>query len=132
MVAYLVVLVLAFAFCAVSGSSIGFIFLPVPAAMLVGLLLWRWKWAVAAVVAAALAGSLAFFLTAPLRQFEGSTVRRGVVTEFSGCSSEILSDVPLDECDTAERRALAIAAGSAFLVGLGTGLAVRAAVRSRA
>jgi hypothetical protein len=131
MPSYTVAMVLAFAFCVVSGFSIGFIFLPVPAAMLIGLFLWRWKWAVAGLVSAALAGSLAYFLTAPLREFRGSTVRGGVTTEFAGCSSEILADVPLDECDGAEDRALAIAVGSALLVGAGTGFAVRVATRAR-
>jgi hypothetical protein len=129
--AYVVVAVSALLFCAVAGSSIGVFFLPVPVAMFLGLFAWRWKWAVAGLVAGAIAGSFAWFLTVPLTRFEASSIQGGVQTQVTGCGRAILADLPDEECGPADQRAVIFGVSAALVIGVGTSLVVKRVARPR-
>ena len=129
---FLAVAVLLLVFSFLSGFSIGLFILPIPLVMFGSTAAWSRPWIVAGLVAAVVVGSITYLLTAPLWRFERSSIGIGdaeASAGLSGCSSTILPDVPLEECDDASRQALLLAIGAAALVGVGTGLSVRAAVR---
>ena len=133
LVVFLVVAVVLFVFSILSGFSIGLFIIPIPLVMFGSTAVWNRPWIVAGLVTAVVAGSMTYLLTAPLWRFERSSVGIGGADTSagrSGCSSTILPDVPLEECDDARTRALAIAVASAIAAGVGTGLVVRTALRA--
>ena len=132
-VVFLGVAVLLLVFSILSGFSIGLFIIPIPLVMFGSTAAWGRPWIVAGLVTGVIVGSVAYLLTAPLWRFERSSVGIGdadIGAGRSGCSRTILPDVPLAECDDASRQALLLALAGAALVGTGTGLSVRAAVRS--
>ena len=135
LVVFLVIAALLLVFSIISGFSIGLFILPIPLVMFGSTAAWSRPWIVTGLVAAVVVGSITYLLTAPLWRFERTSVVIGdadASAGLSGCSSTILPDVPLEDCDDARTQALMIAGLSALVVGLGTGLSVRAAVRGRA
>lgn len=132
LVGFLIVAVLLLVFSVISGFSIGLFILPIPLVMFGATAVWGRPWLVAGLVIAVIAGSAAYLLTAPLFRFERTSLGIGDADRsagLSGCSRAILPDVPIDRCDEARSQALAIAAASALVVGLGVGGTVRAVGR---
>jgi hypothetical protein len=127
---FIIIAIALLLFSIVSGFSIGLIIMPIPLVMFGSVVWWNRSWVVAGLVAAVVAGSMVFLLTAPLTEFHYASVQGGVRTQGGGCGRTILPDVPLDECDDATGQAFMLAIAAAVVVGLGTGFGVRAAARS--